>query len=330
MTEERAVTIVVPMYNGARFLAAALRSLLEQTFADYAILCVDDASTDDSVAVAGSFSGDRLHVLRNERRLGLAGNWNRAFALATTPYLVIAHQDDVYDRQYLSAVLALLVSHPQAFIAHTGARYVDDSGTAIDSAAASYKQSFWPRDEPYERPAAEELRILQRGNYLACPSVIYRMSAVQRLGPFNEELQFVTDWEYWIRGLSAGFTIAGSREQLVSLRRHTASATAEAESSLRRYDEELALLTSMAGKGGLPLRFEALEHTLLSDFTSRLAGGDRPGAISLRDYARRTSVLSRRVLAIMNLGLAGGRAVGHALRLAESLYVQAAGRFRRR
>ena len=324
------VEIAVPIYNGSPFLADAIRSLLAQTYSEFSLLCLDDASTDDSLKIAWSFDDPRLRVVQNERRLGLAGNWNRAFQLTTAEYLVIAHQDDVYDSNYLAATLALISARPRAFIAHTGASYISESGMDLDSAGWRFKQAFWPREEPYERAPADELRVLQGGNYIICPSVIYRMSAVARIGPFNDRLRFVTDWEYWIRGLRAGFTIAGTHARLVSWRRHASTATTQAETSLRRYDEEIGLLDWIGRECALPPRFEAVEHTMLSDFASRLAQGDRAGATVLRDYARTQPALARTARTIMDLGLLGGRMGGRMLELARDLYARMASLRRRK
>src|SRR4051812_28370728 len=104
------LTIVMPVYNGARHLHEALASLLPAR-----VIVVDDASTDDSVAIARARG---LDVVQNDRRLGLAENWNRCVELVTTPYFVLAHQDDVYEPGYAEALLALLEAHPRAFIAH--------------------------------------------------------------------------------------------------------------------------------------------------------------------------------------------------------------------
>ncbi|HEX8154683.1 MAG TPA: glycosyltransferase family 2 protein, partial [Thermoanaerobaculia bacterium] len=218
------VTIGIPLFNGARFLRRTIESLLAQTRTDFTLTVFDDRSTDDSVAIARSFDDPRLRVEVNPVRRGLGGNWNAVLERASTPYAVIAHQDDVYEPHYLETVVALLESQPRAFIAHTRATYIDEHERALGSVASRYKDAFWPRDEPAMREPREELRVLQQGNYIICPSAIYRMSAVARIGPFDESLRFVTDWDYWLRGLMAGFTIAGTHARLICWRRHSSSA----------------------------------------------------------------------------------------------------------
>ncbi|HKO56780.1 MAG TPA: glycosyltransferase, partial [Thermoanaerobaculia bacterium] len=269
--------VFLPTYNGARFLPEAIRSLpLDR------LTVIDDASTDDTVAIARRIGAK---VVENTTRAGLTGNWNRALRMATAEAFVIAHQDDVYDASFLDAMTALLASRPRAFAAHAKSRYIDERGAAIDSPAARYKERFWPGDEPYERDPADELRALQGGNYIIAPSVIFRTAAVREIGAFDESYQFVPDWDYWVRGLLAGFTIAGTHARLVSWRRHAETATAAQERSLARYEEEVRILASLAERAGFAPRFEAVENTLLSDFAARLAAGDRDGARALLRFA---------------------------------------------
>ena len=316
------VTVVIPAYNGSLYLATTIASLLAQTHRDFRMFVVDDRSDDNSVAIARAFEDPRLTVTMNAERRGLAGNWNVAQSLATTSYLLIAHQDDVYSPDFLARMTRLLDEHPRAFIAHSRVQYLDGRGRTFRPAAARFKDRFWPEDDPYEREPAAELAALQGGNYIVCPSVLYRSSAVRAIGRFNESLTFVPDWEYWIRGLSQGFSIVGTHEQLLQWRRHETTATSREEATLRRYDEELALLEWIARETPLETKLSAVENTLLSDFASHLARGDEERAAALYDYARRRLPASHMIHAVMRTGMMFGRPGGFALRLAESAYTR--------
>lgn len=316
------VTVAIPVFNGGRFLASTIASLLAQSRRDFRMFVIDDRSTDDSVAIARSFDDPRLEVIVNAERRGLAGNWNVAQSLATTEYLLIAHQDDVYAANFLVRMTRLLTEHPKAFIAHSRVQYVDGHGRSFRPPAARFKERFWPRDDPYERDPASELAALQRGNYIVCPSVLYRMSAVRAIGRFNEALSFVPDWEYWIRGLSRGFSIVGTHEQLMQWRRHETTTTSREEATLRRYDEELALLEWIARETSLQMRLTAVENTLLSEFASHLSRGSQERAAALYAYATLRLPASHSVRAIMRIGMLLGRSGGFALRFAELLYAR--------
>lgn len=321
------LTVAIPIFNGERFLGECVATLLRQNQADFKLICIDDCSADRSLAVAQSFRDPRIEIHRNDHSLGLAGNWNRCFELTSTPYAVIAHQDDRYDTEFLSAMLRLIEAHPRAFAAHSMARIIDEQGASIVTRANRFKERFWPAAEPYEREPASELAVLERGNYIICPAVMYRMEAVRRIGNFNEHYRFVPDWEYWMRGVMDGFTITGTHRRLIDWRRHAATATTQHESTLLRYEEELTLLQWLAQARGRSVRTEAVENTVLSGFASLLASGDREGAAKITSFAAARLPHSIRTT-IMRAAMPFGRIAGKALQLAESVFVRLASRSR--
>lgn len=312
-----------PTYNGARFLREALTSILGQTHRDVTLLCLDDASSDDSAAIAASLG---VRVLRNEQRLGLAANWNRALDLCESEFLVIAHQDDVYAPQFLERMIGVLDRHPNAFAAHCKSLAIDEHGHEIADPAARFKESFWPRGE---HECETQLAALRRGNFVIAPSVMLRMPARLR---FDERYQFVTDWDYWLRGLLAGAPLIGLNERLVSFRRHPETATLASERTMRRYEEELELLRQLNARVPAPHPYRALENNLLAGFVRRLAEGDRDGARTLLRFGAGLVpgfARSPRAL-LMRLALPLGRTGGTLLRHGESLFLRLNDRGRRR
>lgn len=315
------VSVVIPVFNGSRFLRRTIDSLRAQTIRDFPLICIDDASTDDSMAIAHTAG---VPVLQNRERRGLAANWNRAIDVADTEYFVIAHQDDVYEPAYLETMLRVIEPRPRAFAVHCKVQTIDERGETTAHPAALFKERFWTSDDPMEREPRAEVSMLQRGNYVVAPTVLFRRSAVMRVGPFNERYAFVTDWEYWMRGALAGFTFPGVQERLVSFRRHEETATRAHERTMRRYEEELELLQWLDALRPGARAYAAIENTLLADFVERLASGDREGARTLALFAKRRvprfagSFRER----VMRTALAGGTVAGRALRAAEYAYLR--------
>jgi glycosyltransferase involved in cell wall biosynthesis len=316
------ITVAIPIHNGARYLAETVRSLLDQSERGFRLVCIDDASTDDSVAVASSFTDPRMEIIVAGDHASLAANWNRALDVARTPYIVIAHQDDIYERDFLATMIRLIEKHPRAFAAHCKTTSIDASGRVVRLPAARYKETFWPAADPYEREPAAEIEVLSCGNYVVAPSVMLRMAAVRQIGDFDTSLQFVTDWQYWLRGLRAGFTLAGAHSRLVRFRRHPWTATRLSELSLRRYEEEIALLAWLAAPS-----FRIVENTLTADFAARLAVGDRDGPRSLLAFGERhipgfrDGPRSRLLRNALRAGTLGGRLLEVAERVAIELSV---------
>src|SRR5262249_61997367 len=108
------VSLCIPVWNGAAFLPEALASALGQTFRDFELLVVDDASDDASAAIAAAAGDPRLRLLRNERRLGIPGCWNRCLEEARGVYVKFLFQDDLLAPGALATLVNALDGEPRA------------------------------------------------------------------------------------------------------------------------------------------------------------------------------------------------------------------------
>ena len=88
------VTVLMPVYNGARYLREAIDSILQQTFQDFEFLIIDDASTDESVKIVLSYHDDRIRLIQNESNLGQVKCQNKGLHLANGKYIARLDQDD--------------------------------------------------------------------------------------------------------------------------------------------------------------------------------------------------------------------------------------------
>src|SRR5262245_50428881 len=127
------VSVCVPTYNRSRYLREAIESALVQTFADFELLVVDNCSTDDTPEVAAAFAARdrRVRYVRNERNLGLAGNFNRCVELAQGEYVALLHDDDLYLPEMLATTVGALDAHPEAAFAYGAAEEIDDAGRVV-------------------------------------------------------------------------------------------------------------------------------------------------------------------------------------------------------
>lgn len=119
------VTIGCAVYNGAATLERALRPLLEQDYPHLEIIIADDASTDDTVALAEQLTAadPRVRIIRNPANVGLTENFNRLAHAAHGEYFMWADQDDIRERSYVRRAVAALEASPGAVLchSHTGA-----------------------------------------------------------------------------------------------------------------------------------------------------------------------------------------------------------------
>jgi glycosyltransferase involved in cell wall biosynthesis len=136
MTDPRpTVSIGLPVYNGERFLAQAVESLLAQTLEDFDLLICDNASTDATEAICRDLVARerRVRYHRNERNLGAAPNFNRAWSLCAGRgrYFKWAAHDDLYAPTYLERCVGVLEQDPTAVLCHSRTVVIDEAGREL-------------------------------------------------------------------------------------------------------------------------------------------------------------------------------------------------------
>jgi Glycosyl transferase family 2 len=128
------VTVGIPVYNGERYLARALDSLLAQTFDDFEIVLCDNASEDRTAEICAAYANrdPRIRFYRNPQNLGLVRNFNRTFELAKGTYFKWASHDDWHARESLELTVKALEANPDAALCGTGVSIVDEDGIEYD------------------------------------------------------------------------------------------------------------------------------------------------------------------------------------------------------
>ena len=102
------VSVCIPTYRGAAFLAAAIDSVLNQSYPDFEVWILDDNSPDDTQAVVARYSDPRVKYVRNAHNLGPEGNWNRCLELAQGKYFKLLPHDDLLADDCLEQQVAVL------------------------------------------------------------------------------------------------------------------------------------------------------------------------------------------------------------------------------
>jgi glycosyltransferase involved in cell wall biosynthesis len=228
------VSIGVPSYNGAQFIAECLESILGQTFEDFEVIIVDDCSTDETIALAKTYAKEdrRISIHVNPSRLGLVGNFNRCVALAHGKYVCIFGQDDVMLPDNLGHKVKLLELYPNAGFVHSNIYQIDERGDI-------FKEHWKPQSTgDYVTNGREFFRDLIAGtNHICCPSVLVRKECFSSLGYFLEKLFFACDWEMWMR-IALKYDVACIGRPLVKYRRHSSSETSRVERDCIELEQE--------------------------------------------------------------------------------------------
>lgn len=127
MTEPPTLTIAVCTFNRAPLLARMLASIRRQSRQDFDVIILDDCSTDGTRALCEPLVGERLRYVRNPTNLGFNANYNQALTLATSSYVLLTHDDDYMDPDFVAYLLSGVARHPDAVLVTTNVRLVDET-----------------------------------------------------------------------------------------------------------------------------------------------------------------------------------------------------------
>ena len=89
------VSVIMPVYNGSRYITSSVKSVLGQTFDDFELVVINDGSTDNSMALVQEFSDSRIRIIDRKENLGIAETRNEGVAAANSPYVAMLDCDDI-------------------------------------------------------------------------------------------------------------------------------------------------------------------------------------------------------------------------------------------
>src|SRR5262249_35838237 len=182
------VSVLMSVHNGSRFLRPAIDSVLAQTYSDFELVVVDDASTDGSAELVESYTDPRIRLHRNERTLGIPGALNAGLALARGEYVARFDCDDLCLPERLERQVALLDDEPQVALAGSWVDVTSEDGAAIGAARGS-SGSF---------PEFVHLCLVDRVPLLHS-ALMFRKQAVLDVGAYDTSLPLSVDQDLYRR-----------------------------------------------------------------------------------------------------------------------------------
>jgi glycosyltransferase involved in cell wall biosynthesis len=200
MAAQPGLSVIIPTYNRAPMVPEALASVLAQTWRDFEVLVVDDASGDGTAAALAAF-GSRIRVLRSPSRLGVAAARNLGISAARGQWLAFLDSDDLWRPEKLARQIAYLAGHPELVLCQTEETW-ERRGLKVNQPRSHGKIGGWIFFPSLER-------------CLVSPSaVILHRTLFQKHGGFDENLPAAEDYDLWLR-LSWRYQIGLVPEALV-------------------------------------------------------------------------------------------------------------------
>ena len=231
------VSVIMPVRDGERWVAEAIRSVRDQTFADFELLVIDDGSVDATPAIlAEAAAADPRLVILQQQRDGLVAGLNRGLATARAPLIARLDADDVALPDRLARQVDYMEQHPEVVLLGGWATVIDEHSQ--------------PKGRDM-RPSPNGLRAtLMKKSPFIHPTVMFRAEAAHRVGGYHAAFEAGEDYDFWLRLADIG-EVAILPELSIRYREHGGSVTRTRQ--LRQiYSARLAKLAAAARRAGQP------------------------------------------------------------------------------
>jgi glycosyltransferase involved in cell wall biosynthesis len=197
-----AVSVCIPAYNHADWIGRTIESVLAQTLGDFELIVSDDCSTDGTADVVGRYRDPRIRLVRGERNVGAAGNWNRVVGLARAPFVKLLCDDDLLYPPCLERQVAVLADARHADVALVCCRrdIVDANDRRLMTRAG-----FAGGARTIPGPLAVRRMVRAGTNLVGEPTVaMFRTAAHDTAGGFDGRFAYMLDLDFWCRVLAQG------------------------------------------------------------------------------------------------------------------------------
>jgi glycosyltransferase involved in cell wall biosynthesis len=258
-------SIVIPAYNAASTIGAAIESVLAQTRGDFELIVVDDGSTDGTARSVEQYSSDRIRLIR-QANAGQASARNTALKAARGEYVSLLDSDDLWLPTYLEEMAKALEAEPTAAVAYPDAWVFDQEIAKI--ARATAKEVWNPPYIPRE-PDSFFRALLRYGNFVFVGATM-RRSVVSEVGPFRGGVDGAEDYELWLRISARGYRFVPFGSPLAIYRRSPGQ-TSSNDEKMNRAATEVFRIVAEEYEVPDDVRELARQRLPLSRFPSRPA-----------------------------------------------------------
>jgi len=248
MNKSPLVSVILPTYNGAKYIKETLESVINQTHKNLEIIIIDDCSTDDTVKIITSFTDTRIKFYQNETNLGIAENTNKALNYATGEFIMMQDHDDISSPYRAEGILKILLEHKDVTGCGTDAYHLDTRHNKL-------VVNILDISEPVIAMDNEDIAITYLFDTIIFhPTIMYRASILKSMyKPYSSEFQVSSDSGFYIRLHNLGTKWYLLKNKYISYRTH--STNTSSLDPIRNYTEKKIIIREII-KHSLPFATE--------------------------------------------------------------------------
>lgn len=202
------VSVVMPAYNAEKTIAESIESVLNQTYVNYELIIVDDASTDSTLHIAVDYGkiNSKIRVLRNIKNFGVAVTRNHGIEEARGKYIALLDSDDVWEADKLERQINLAIKE-RADIVYCSYDFINERGNPIK--------------RPFIVPICTDFEAMLTKSVISCSTVLIDAQLLKR-NPFESSI-YHEDYTLWMRLFSMPIKAVGDRKVLMHYRQISGS-----------------------------------------------------------------------------------------------------------
>jgi glycosyltransferase involved in cell wall biosynthesis len=207
--KQPSISVMMPVYNAERYVGGAIESILNQDFADFELLIINDGSTDGSLEILREYAEqDRRIRLTSRPNVGLAGSRNELLDAARSDLVACMDADDISLPDRLQKQVKYLRKHPDCVLVGSRVMIIDPDG-----------QPLQVMGQHLEHEAIDRALMNGEGQIIYNPSVMFRKQVAQQVGAYRQEFDWAEDLDLILRMAEVG-RLANLPEPLLKYREH--------------------------------------------------------------------------------------------------------------
>ncbi|RMD45126.1 MAG: glycosyltransferase family 2 protein [Aquificota bacterium] len=183
------VSVILPTFNRAKYLDRAISSVLSQSFYDFELIIVDDASTDNTEEIVGMFKDERIIYVKNPKNLGGAGARNIGIKMAKGDFIAFQDSDDLWhpDKLELQMKVFEKAEEDVAVVYTAFIRKVGEKELIVPPPYVKKTEGYIYKE------------LLTHINFVGTPTAVIRKEALEDVGYFDERFPRLQDWDLFLR-----------------------------------------------------------------------------------------------------------------------------------